>query len=323
MSSLKLYKLLFILSILIVSCVPQRKFQEVSDKNTKCQEERALLKEQLRVLEEKNKEVVSKSEAFDRNFKMLQSDTALLGNSLRILRGQYDKINLLNDELLKKTASLKAGSEAENGKLLGELMNTKEDLQKKQDVLNKLEAELASKSKTLEEREKKVNDLESLLTRQEEAAKALKDKVANALLGFKDKGLTVEQKNGKVYVNLEAKLLFASGSTKVDQEGKQAIIDLAKALEGQKDLQIIVEGHTDVDKINSSSIPKDNWELSVLRATSVVKIMTENSKVEPIILTAAGRGEFIPVDANDKAKNRRIEVIISPKLDDLFKIIEN
>jgi chemotaxis protein MotB len=320
---LKQRNCLIIISLIVISCVPQRKFQEISDKNTKCQEERAQLKDQFRILEERNKEITAKSEAFDKSFKSLQSDTALLGNSLRILRGQYDKINLLNDELLKKTASLKAGSEAENGKLLGELMNTKEDLQKKQDALGKLELELASKSKILEEREKKVNDLEELLSRQESTAKALKDKIASALLGFKDKGLTVEQKNGKVYVNLEAKLLFASGSTKVDQEGKQAIIDLAKALEGQKDLQIIVEGHTDIDKINSSTIPRDNWELSVLRATSVVKIMTENSKVEPIILTAAGRSEFIPVDANDKAKNRRIEVIISPKLDDLFKIIEN
>ncbi len=125
------------------------------------------------------------------------------------------------------------------------------------------------------------------------------------------------------YVSLEAKLLFPSGSTVIDAEGKRALIDLANAIEGQSDMEIIVEGHTDTDALRSTSIPRDNWELSVLRATAVVKIMTENSKVSPLILSASGRSEYHPVDPEDKARNRRIEIIISPNLNELFEIIDN
>ena len=141
------------------------------------------------------------------------------------------------------------------------------------------------------------------------------------MLSFENKGLTVVEKNGKVYVSLEAKLLFNSGSTLVEPEGKKALIELAKVLEKETDLEIIVEGHTDVDKLTSASHPKSNWELSVLRATSVVEIMVANSKVNPALLMAAGRSEYHPVDPKDKAKNRRIEVIISPNLNALFELI--
>jgi chemotaxis protein MotB len=122
-------------------------------------------------------------------------------------------------------------------------------------------------------------------------------------------------------VSLEAKLLFKTGSTFVEEEGKKALVELAKVLEHEKDIEIIVEGHTDTDKLASSTSPKNNWELSVLRSTSVVEIMTSNSKMNPAQLMAAGRSEFHPVDSQDKAKNRRIEIIISPNLNELFEII--
>ena len=140
--------------------------------------------------------------------------------------------------------------------------------------------------------------------------------------GFENRGLTVNEKNGKIYVSLEAKLLFASGSTKVEEEGKKALVELSKVLESEKDLEVIVEGHTDTDKLASASHPKNNWELSVLRATSVIEIMLANSKMNPKQLMAGGRSEFLPVDPNDKAKNRRIEVIISPNLNELYQILE-
>ena len=157
----------------------------------------------------------------------------------------------------------------------------------------------------------------------DQAVRELKQKIAQALRGFTEKGLSVEERDGKIYVSLEAKLLFASGSTIVEPEGKQAIIQLAKAVESESDLEIVVEGHTDTDALSSKSHPSDNWELSVLRATSVVSIMVNNSEINPQILTAAGRSEYHPVDELDKAKNRRIEVIISPNLDELFEIISN
>jgi chemotaxis protein MotB len=134
--------------------------------------------------------------------------------------------------------------------------------------------------------------------------------------------LTVTEKDGKVYVSMEAKLLFATGSTVVDPQGKTALIDLAKAIENEADMEIIVEGHTDTDKMNAAAYPKDNWDLSVLRATEVVKIITANSSVQPSKLSAAGRSSYHPVDATDKSKNRRIEIILQPKLDELYRLIE-
>ena len=169
----------------------------------------------------------------------------------------------------------------------------------------------------------KVNELEEIIASKDAIVKALKDKVAKALLGFRDKGLSVIEKDGKVYVSMDAKLLFASGSTKVDSEGIKALKELAKVLEDQEDLEILVEGHTDTDKMRSNSHPVDNWELSVLRATSVVKKILENSTMDPPTVSASGRSQFIPIDIENKAKNRRIEVVLIPKLDELFEIINN
>jgi chemotaxis protein MotB len=121
---------------------------------------------------------------------------------------------------------------------------------------------------------------------------------------------------------MEAKLLFASGSTAVDPNGRKALVDLAKAIENEVDMEVIVEGHTDTDQLRSTSIPRDNWELSVLRATEVVKIMTTNSNIKPQILSAAGRSEYMPIGA-DKAKNRRIEIILQPDLGELYKLIND
>jgi chemotaxis protein MotB len=186
-----------------------------------------------------------------------------------------------------------------------------------------LDNELKNKQKLLEERERRVNELEEAMRKKDQAVELLKAKVANALRGFENQGLTVVQKNGRIYVSLEAKLLFKPGSTVVEQEGRKALVELGKVLETEKELEIVVEGHTDTDKMTAASHPRNNWELSVLRATSVVDILLANSAMNPIQIMAGGRGEFYPVDVNDKSKNRRIEVIISPNLNELFEIISN
>jgi chemotaxis protein MotB len=243
---------------------------------------------------------------------------------------QYDKIDALNQRIQSQLESLQKGSAIENQRLMTDLNATRLELQKKEDELRLLEMELSQKKLDLDKlsldlaaREKRVNELEALIAQKDAAVKALKDKVMNALMGFKDKGLTVVQKNGRVYVSMEAKLLFPSGSTTVNSEGKKALVELAKVLQEQSDLDVLVEGHTDSDKMKSSSHPKDNWELSVLRATSVVKIMLSSSTMDPKTITAAGRSMYLPIDENDKAKNRRIEVILIPKLDELFEMISN
>lgn len=312
------------------SCVTARQYEELETRKNEYQTENEQLKTKNEQLTTRANEMEASVSDLNKRIEALESDTTLLGTSLRHLRNQYDKINELNDILMNKNTTMLSEMTAENRQLLEDLQVTRTELQEKEDALvlletqlNEKEANLETLNAELEVREAKVNELQELLQQQEDAANALKDKIAAALLGFKDKGLTVEQKNGKVYVSLEAKLLFPSGSTNINAEGKKALIDLAKAIEDQTEMEIIVEGHTDTDALRSNSIPRDNWELSVLRSTAVVKIMMDNSAISPKILAASGRSEFHPVDPEDKARNRRIEIVISPNLNDLFNIIDN
>lgn len=296
-----------------------------------CEEKRNELSAKVQELETKKKELEEEVSKLKDENRSLKKDTTVLGRSLRKMQKQYDKINNLNDELLRKHAALKKQNEAENEKLSSELEQTREELQKKEDRLRALEDRLNEKEDNLEElegelekREKRVAELEDVIATKDSAVKALRNRVREALLSFKDEeALTVEQKNGKIYVSLEAKLLFGSGSTKVDKEGKQALIDLAKGLEDQKDLRIMVEGHTDKQEVTPNARYKDNWDLSVLRATSVVRIMMENSELEPKRVIASGRSKYHPVSEDEMSKNRRIEIILTPNLEKLYDIIEN
>lgn len=303
------------------SCVPARKLEETEAKKKQCEDELTKIKSGYDGMEKQLKDVTAELSETKKRQDALVRDTSIMGTSLRVMKTQYDKINDLNREIQRQLDALRKGAEDDSKKLGTQLEITRLELLRKEDELRKLEKDLDDRKKLIEEKERRIRELEDLLRRQSEAVNVLKDKVANALLGFKDKGLTVEQRNGKVYVSMEAKLLFASGSWKVEPEGKDALMKLAKVLEEQKDLEILVEGHTDTDKLKSPNVPTDNWELSVLRATAVVKLMLENSRMDPKKITAAGRSEFIPVDEANKAKNRRIEVILIPNLDELFKII--
>ncbi len=303
------------------SCVPGKQFSEMEMKAADLQEENDRLKRINEGQEQEMFEMVGAIEDMNLRIYALEEDTALNGKSIRKLKSQYNKANNLNEEMMDKQAMLMSSNAKEKESLLSTLNATESELQQKEAELNQLEDVLNEKSAELADREMRVRELEQMISANEESAKALKNKVADALLAFKDKGLSVEQKNGRVYVNLEAKLLFDSGSDKVETQGKKALMDLAKAIESNEDISIMVEGHTDKDKIGGGMPFKDNWDLSVMRATSVVRILTENSDIEPQILTAAGRGEYIPVDEDDKAKNRRIEIILIPKLDELYDII--
>ncbi len=307
---------------LLASCVPQRKVEDITRKKEACERENELLHADNEQFATRVKEFDSKYAVSQRQIDALKSDTTVLGRSLRILRSQYDKINSLNDELLSKSSSLKEGTEAEKRILMIELENTRIALQQKEDALNDLEKTLNQKEAELMDRESNLRELRQNLAQKDSVMKALRKSVSDALLGFEGKGLTVEHKNGRVYVNMEAKLLFATGETKVDPQGRKAIIDLAHAIEGRTDLIVVVEGHTDTDEFNRSTFPRNNWDLSVLRATSVISIMIENSDIDPAILTASGRSQYHPVNPTDKAKNRRIEVILSPQLDELMELIK-
>jgi len=310
-----------ILSLVVFSCVPAKKYKDLVALEQTCSQELAKYKASSLDFEGKYTDLVTRHDVAQKEILVLVEDTTELGSKLRLLQIQYDKIANENDVLQSKFDKFRLSGAKETAGLQSDLESKNLELQRKEDALQTLEAELATKSKLLAEREQRVNELEEMIKRKDDAVKALKTKVANALKGFENKGLTVVQKNGKIYVSLEAKLLFSSGSTVVEVEGKKALIDLAKVLESEKEVEIVVEGHTDTDKFTSPSSPRNNWELSVLRSTAVVEIMTANSKMNPAKLMAAGRSEYLPVDLKDKAKNRRIEIIISPNLNELFDII--
>jgi chemotaxis protein MotB len=232
-----------------------------------------------------------KIENLEKEVSKLKKDTTLMAEELRDLQSNYNEI----DANYKK---LKNNSTTEITKLSGDLAA----------------------------REKRLKEVEEVLRKRDEATNALKEKLQQALLGFTKSGLTVEIKNGKVYVSLTDKLLFPSGSIIIDEKGKQALTQLANVLKQQPEINIAVEGHTDNQKINNLGQIKDNWDLSVLRATSVVRYLTENEKVESVRMTATGKGEFQPLgtnaNADGRSKNRRIEIVLSPKLDELYNLIK-
>jgi chemotaxis protein MotB len=193
------------------------------------------------------------------------------------------------------------------------------------DEIKKLIKELETAQANLAARERRLQEVEDAMARRDAAVKALRDKLQNALLGFNKSGLSVNVKDGKVYVSLTDKLLFNSGSIEIDERGKEALTELAKVLETQADINILVEGHTDNMKVTNLGQIKDNWDLSVLRSTAVVRFLTENQKLDPNRVTASGRGEIMPVEklntAEARSKNRRIEIILTPKLDVLYNLL--
>ena len=313
----------FIVLLLLSACVPAKKYKDLLEREKVCSEELAKFKKSSGEYEALSKDLQTKFANASRDLSKLIQDTTALGSKYRLLLRDYGIIDGEYKSLQKSFDKLKNLSARETAELQNQLEAKNNELQIKEDALLKLDQELKEKQRLLIEREKRVNELEEAIRKKEAAVQLLKAKVANALRGFENQGLSVVQKNGKIYVSLEAKLLFKSGSTLVEAEGIRALVELGKALESEKDLEIIVEGHTDTDKLNSGTSPKNNWELSVLRATSVVQILLNNSNMTPSQIMAGGRGEFLPVDESDKAKNRRIEVIISPNLNELFEIISN
>jgi chemotaxis protein MotB len=313
----------FIVLLLLSACVPAKKYKDLLEREKVCSEELAKFKKSSGEYESLSKDLQTKFANASRDLTKLIQDTTALGSNYRLLLRDYNIIDGEYKSLQKSFDKLKNLSAKETAELQNQLEAKNNELQIKEDALLKLDQELKEKQRLLIEREKRVNELEEAIRKKEAAVQLLKAKVANALRGFENQGLSVVQKNGKIYVSLEAKLLFKSGSTFVEEEGVRALVELGKALESEKDLEIIVEGHTDTDKLNSSTSPKNNWELSVLRATSVVQILLNNSSMTPSQIMAGGRGEFLPIDESDKAKNRRIEVIISPNLNELFEIISN
>ena len=304
------------LSILFVTgCVPMSQFAEVRDDRDALDQDLETLTQQVEALRLAVAEKDGQAREDARKMDALAADTARCGTALRSCGARNAELEALNAMLTEELERKRSASGAEQAALLSELQRIRADLQFQEDSLLALERDLR-------DREARVAELTRLLEAQKSAGEALKAKLNDALFAFRNRGLEVEERDGKVYVRLASKLLFASGSTAIDPEGRNALIGLARAIEGETGFEIVVEGHTDDVAFNSSTSPKNNWELSVLRSTAVVEVLTANSGLDPAQLTAAGRSEFHPRDPEDRNRNRRIEVVLSPKLDGLYDLLE-
>ena len=254
--------------------------------------------------------------------RQLKEDTTNLGIDLRNTSQKLGSLEREHEQLSINYRNLLNNS----GRLNRDMAQQQQQLLAIQESLERTRNLNDSLSNSLAEREKKVKELEQILANKDRAVQELRQMISNALLNFKENDISVTVKNGKVYVSLAEQLLFGSGSIQIDQKGVSALQQLANAIRAEKDINILVEGHTDNVPISKkSAYMNDNWDLSVMRATSITRILTK-AGVSPEQITASGRGEFSPLAANtsadNKQKNRRSEIIITPNLDELFKVLD-
>lgn len=317
------------IALAFTACVPSSKFEKLKQQTD---EQIKNLKRENHQLEVANNEIESKSDRLKNDVNELKSDTASLGREIRRLRESHRQLEKMYEMQKKKNETRENRKSNEMKALLQELEVLQQELLQREDRLNALEDRLNEKEErlaklkeNLESKQERLLQLETVLHRQDSVVSSLKDKVSEALYGFKGEGLTVEQKNGQVYLSLEEKLLFQSGSWAVGSRGREAITKIARLLEKNPPIHVMIEGHTDNVPYSGSGQVKDNWDLSVKRATSIVRVIINKSDVEPARLTAAGRSKYVPVDPADtreaRRKNRRTEIILTPDLSQLFDII--
>ena len=305
---------------LMSSCVSKKIYTDLENKYTDLKKENRVLADENEDLHktatqliEDNKSLKDELDKLKSLKDKLQADCTATSNNLKTLQDSYAALEKNSGEALQSNLN-------KNRELLAQLEAKEKAMAAEQDRLNKLNAELASNTKRL-------NELESMIAAKDAAMKKLKESLSKALNAFEGKGLTVEQKNGKVYVSMENKLLFQTGSWAVGSEGRKAVVEVGKVLAQNPEISVLIEGHTDNDKILGSigGGVENNWDLSTKRATAIVTILGENTGIKKQNLTAAGRGEFAPIMSNDtpegKAKNRRIEIILTPKLDEISKML--
>lgn len=238
----------------------------------------------------------------------------------RILKQELTNSNNSIDQLTARLNNLLR----DTAQLGSDIRNYRQMLNSNLSENEKLNSFLQEKMALLDERERTINDMQNMINAQNERVQSLLSSVQDALMGFNSDELSVKLKDGKVYVAMSDKLLFESGSARVDKRGKEALSKLAQVLNKQNDIDVFIEGHTDNKPINTVQF-KDNWDLSVIRATSVVRILTKDYEVNPLQIQPSGRGEYMPVADNatneGRARNRRTEIIMAPKLDKLFQML--
>ena len=304
--------------ILTTSCVSKKIYTELEDKYAELKKENRKLSDNNQDLETGFNKAKNEITALQKNYESTLEQRNKLQADYDSTRVNLDNLNASYDALEKNSSASIAKNSKKNRELLAQLEAKEQALSAENVRLKKIKQELESRSQ-------RVAELENVIATKDAAMTKLKDAISKALTNFEGNGLTVEQRNGKVYVSMENKLLFESGSWAVGSNGKQAVKQLGEVLAENPEIAILIEGHTDNVPYSGNAQLSGNWDLSAKRATAIVNILRENATINPENLTAAGRGEFAPIAGNDtaegKAQNRRIEVILTPKLDEISKLL--
>ena len=316
----------------LIACVPAKKLEELQVKYDNLQGSYDGLKTLKEFNDTTLADLKAEYDALQQQYEATvvdcdqqKADFEKIQNSYKILGENYKSLISSNETTKKDLRYELQRLDIQLDEKKSELYAKELKLTAKEEESNKLKKNLDALALSLKEREKRVNELESKLASQEKAVKDLKNKLTESLIGYKNSGISVIEKDGKVYVSLDNSLLFQSGKTDIDWKGKTALLKVAESLMDLEDFDIMVEGHTDNVPMKSATI-EDNWDLSVLRATSVVRYLTTEGKMNPIKIIPSGRSKYVPVNAADtpeaRAANRRIEIILSPKLDQLMEILK-
>ncbi|GAB5398643.1 MAG: OmpA family protein [Aureisphaera sp.] len=302
--------------LLASSCVSSKLYEDLKTQNEALKAENKALMAQLDG-QGGNGETYSIAK-LKKELERIKAEKIQAEMELAAAKNNYDRMKESYDALEANSSSALTENLERNRKLL-------EELEAKEKALMAEEQRLSYIQGQLKERSDRVDELESIIAAKDAKMRALKNAISDALTNFEGNGLTVEQRDGKVYVSMENKLLFDSGSWAVNTRGSEAVTALGRVLAENTEIAVLIEGHTDNVPYGGSGNIKDNWDLSTKRATAIVNILTKNSGIPKDNLTAAGRGEFAPVASNStsegRSKNRRIEVILTPKLDEITRLL--
>jgi len=307
------YLFVVVISVLVFqSCVSIKKFKDLDAEYLSANKQLEIYKQELSDFKLLSTELNENLLSLSKRASSLESDTIDLGKAYRKKVRAYDDLSVSYELLIKNNSNTMAKQAEENRALM--------------ERLGQMDIDLQERARAIKSREEEMLQLQQLLKEKDYDLSRLKSSVADALLGFKGEGLTVEERDSKLYVSLENSLLFPSGSWKVNENGKKAIVELAKVLVQQSDIQITVEGHTDNVPYMGTGLIKDNWDLSVMRATAIVRILANNKGLKLNRITAAGRGSYSPMVENNssenRAVNRRTEIILSPNMDKLMELLD-
>jgi len=315
---IKKLSLIALTLVLTTSCVSKKIYADLEDKYANLKKENRKLSDGNRDLDTALNKATNELSGLQDDYDKAIADRNRWEGEYKALVNNYDNLKDSYDALEKNSSASITANSKKNRELLAQLEAKEQALLAENERLEKLKKELESRSK-------RVAELENVIATKDAAMTKLKDAISKALTNFEGKGLTVEQRNGKVYVSMENKLLFQSGSWAVGSQGKLAVKQLGEVLAENPEIAILIEGHTDNVPYKGNEQLSGNWDLSAKRATAIVNILRDNENINPENLTAAGRGEFAPIASNattdGKSQNRRIEVILTPKLDEISKLL--